>query len=345
MGNFTFSHINQQDDLYKTKTASEIKAALDSQSNELKVVLNNLIDSLQSQVADNSGAENIGIQSITGVTGANVQSALEDLRLQINAAVAGSIPDGSITQAKLAFQIASDDTAVTVIDANNHFTENKLNGVLDELFTSANSVKTNVSGAIGSPSTVNDTGSQLAGYITTEKGRIASNVGDGSSADTLKYLVDRLNVRLDELATNVNAKGVASTSADTLAQLVTKVGLIPAGKRFASGTVTSSAATTIFKYLSDANVAMYSVVVSGLSFKPSHVYLFRAPSTTEISLYNENNAEIYPKSVKLETFGNASGGGTSHHIKGDIAPATVQNGGFTLPVTNGNVTFNWVAFE
>lgn len=231
MGNFTFKHIDQQDDLYKTKTAAEIKAALDSQPNELKAVLNSLIDSLQATTAGDSGAKNLGVSTISGVTGANIQAVLEDLKLQINGAVAGSIPDGTITQAKLAFEIATDAASTTIADTGAHFTSTNVEGALDELFTSANSVKTNVSGAIGSPATVNDTGAQLASKITTEKGRIASEVGDGTSADSLQYLADRLIVRSDAIATAVNAKGVVATSADTLAQLGTKIGQIPtAGK-------------------------------------------------------------------------------------------------------------------
>jgi hypothetical protein len=326
MGNFSFNHIDQQDDLYKTKTAAEIKQLFDSRGNELKTALNALITALQSTTTDNSGAENIGIQSITGVTGSNVQSALEDLRLQINAAVAGTIPNGSITEDKLAFDIATDAASVSIVDSGNKFTATNVEEALDELFTSANSVKTNVSGAIGSPATVNDTGSQLAGYITTEKGRIVSEVGDGSSADSLKYLIDRLIVRSDAIATAINAKGVASTSADTLAQLATKIGLISTGKKFASGTATST-----------SNGAL---TISGLNFTPS-IVIARVSGSTK-----QSTALKFGSSA-LNNTGDISFSATNNGTVTDVNKMNFTASGFTIFdfTLLVNTLHTWLAIE
>jgi WD40 repeat protein len=297
-GNFTFNHVDQQDDLYKVQSALEIKTDFDSRANELKATLNALIDSLKSQAVNDSGAENIAIEPITGVIGANVQNALEDLRLKINSAVAGTIPDGSIGKEKLNFTIASKDSDVDITDVNNHFTAIKLDGVLDELFTSANSVKTNVSGAIGSPATVNDTGATLAGYINTQKGRVSSTVGDGSSADTLTYLVDRLLQRRTDIATTVNGKGVPATSADTLAQLATKVGQIQttiSGEQILSAIMQETINKNDAVYLQTlqtklANPAsLPSQTVWGESFSPDGNYLAVAHDGTPfISIYKRS---------------------------------------------------------
>lgn len=319
MGNFTFKHIDQQDDLYKTKTATEIKVALDSQADELKIVLNALIDSLKSQVVDDSGAENIGIQPITNVTGTNVQSALEDLRLQINAAVAGTIPDGSITQSKLAFTIATDAASTTIADTGLHFTATNVEGALDELFTSANSVKTNVSSAIGLPATVDDTGATLAGYITTEKGRIVSEVGDGSSADSLKYLIDRLIVRSADIATAINAKGVASTSADTLAQMATKIGLISSGARTASGTITTS---------------NFRIIVRGLSFAPRLVVLRRTGINDNGGIFAKSG--FFPSGILSTTFTDTTS---------NTMTVTWYSDGFDVGHSYGSGTYDWSALE
>lgn len=56
-------------------TSSELKACFDSNSNELKDKLNNVIDILSGEM----GAENISTQPIAGYNSQNVQQALEDL--------------------------------------------------------------------------------------------------------------------------------------------------------------------------------------------------------------------------------------------------------------------------
>lgn len=346
MGNFTFKHVDQQDDLYKTKTAAEIKTALDSQPNELKAVLNALIDSLQATVVGDSGAKNLGVSAISGVTGANVQAVLEDLKLQINGAVAGSIPPGTITQDKLAFSIATNAASTTIADTGNHFTATNVEGALDELFTSANSVKTNVSGAIGSPATVNDTGAQLASKITTEKGRIASEVGDGSSADTLKYLIDRLIVRSDAIATAVNAKGVASTSADTLAQLATKIGLISAGGKSFEGTVTSPSGNANFTYANGTIIASPHVTVTGLDFTPSSVEIWGAPVNGITVCLPENMEGNNGRIVKTGSVSSVTANAISvANFQLDGTNAYLVAGGFRLPVNTGSYMYKYRAIE
>jgi hypothetical protein len=85
--------------------------------------LNALIDALAATTADDSGAANVGVEAITGVTGANVQAILEDLKEQIDASNLGEIGDGSLTDEKLS---AADTEilsrfAAHVIDFASHF--------------------------------------------------------------------------------------------------------------------------------------------------------------------------------------------------------------------------------
>jgi hypothetical protein len=238
---------------------------------------------------------------------------------------------------------------ISIADTESHFTATNVEGALDELFTSANSVKTNVSGAIGLPATVNDTGSQLAGYITTEKGRIASNMGDGSSADTLKYLVDRLGIRLDELATNVNTKGVTATSADTLTQLVTKVSQISTGKKSASGTVTSSASTLTFILGNNSSYGSYFVQVTGLDFIPSVIHLIEVNTgaITYMTVYNNGvmlpdyNTTISMNMVHSNT--NVPFNPIGFRLDG--VEAYTSSTGFRLPVKGASKSYKWYAFE
>lgn len=63
-----------------TGTPSEIKAAFDAAPDEVRQYLNNLIDALKSTTAGDSGAKNIGVSTIQGLTGADIQTILESLK-------------------------------------------------------------------------------------------------------------------------------------------------------------------------------------------------------------------------------------------------------------------------
>ena len=61
-------------------TPTALKAQFDSSPNELKDAFNSLIDALKSTASGDSGAKNTGATTISGVTGADVQSILEGLK-------------------------------------------------------------------------------------------------------------------------------------------------------------------------------------------------------------------------------------------------------------------------
>jgi hypothetical protein len=112
---FTFNHVDQQDDLYKAKTASEVKTAFDSRGEQLKTLVLDTIKVLKSTTDNDSGADNIAATPIDdlGDAGTNtVQKILEALKAlddtnrtyllsQIQATALGQIPGGTITDAKL----------------------------------------------------------------------------------------------------------------------------------------------------------------------------------------------------------------------------------------------------
>jgi hypothetical protein len=149
-GNFTFNHSSQQDDLYKAMSAAEVKAAFDSRANELKSTLNNLIDSLNTIVASNSGADNIGVTAIQDLTGTTVQSILKSLRDTLKSVTNGesgtdfinSAPITGVTGSTLYAQLSSlkglIDAVYTKSQLDNgqldtrYYTETELNnGALD----------------------------------------------------------------------------------------------------------------------------------------------------------------------------------------------------------------------
>lgn len=83
-------------------TAAQLKAAFDYLSTTvLGPLINDVIDILAGVTVSDSGAANIGLEAITGVTGATVRAALIDLKSQIDGVAAGAIPAGSITDTSL----------------------------------------------------------------------------------------------------------------------------------------------------------------------------------------------------------------------------------------------------
>lgn len=87
-----------------------LKAQFDSSPEELRVALNGLVDDLTAVLAGASGSEQIGSAPIAGVAGgvaSNIYAQIADIKAQLTGIVTGQIPDGSVTEAKLAFAIAT----------------------------------------------------------------------------------------------------------------------------------------------------------------------------------------------------------------------------------------------
>lgn len=118
-------------------------------------------------------------------------------------------------------------------------------GALNELFTNANSLKSDWAGVIGSPLSNTDTSAQLK-----------------SKTQTIK----------NTLATNLTSKGQSSAGTETLQALVDKVGLINTGKRFASGTV-----------MANGSPSYPQTRISGLSFSPNLI-IVRRVGTQEMAM-------------------------------------------------------------
>lgn len=99
---FTFNHKDQIDELYLTYPNSlDIKKAFDSRCEDIQTKYNGLIDYLLQTTASDSGANNIGVTSIPGISGNDIQTVLESLKTAIDNASTGSIPDGSLDGVKL----------------------------------------------------------------------------------------------------------------------------------------------------------------------------------------------------------------------------------------------------
>ncbi|TYS46765.1 WD40/YVTN/BNR-like repeat-containing protein [Bacillus infantis] len=85
-GTFPFNHTDQQDDLYRVKDSIQIKKDFDSRGEELKKTVNTLIDDLGKTTSGDSGAKNIGVSTIEGIAGSDVQTVLQKLKEKDDAA-------------------------------------------------------------------------------------------------------------------------------------------------------------------------------------------------------------------------------------------------------------------
>ncbi|MEK4883493.1 hypothetical protein NST81_02010 [Bacillus sp. FSL W8-0223] len=132
------------------------------------------------------------------------------------------------------------------------------------------------------------------------------------------------------------------------------------GKKWASGTATLSSDTTNFKSGDGSTVitGLRSITVSGLSFTPSIIILFKNEnSVVSSSIYG--NFSIYLKDLDLSNYPGAdiltgylqpNGNiGTIRSYAANFPPVSVTNNGFTLPFEQTNYnqinTVKWIAIE
>lgn len=298
-----------------TMTAAEVKAQFDAAPDELRLTFNQLIDDLQSFVDGDSGADNIGVSAIAGLTGGTVQSLLEELKglddtnrdyllAQIQGVVLGQIPDKSITLAKLSAD-AKKASNIAVEDQNGLFISGDVEGALKEAIEKANSA--------------------------------FQSASDGKTA----------------VSNAVTAKGVAASPSDTFPTLAAKIGQISTGKKFASGTVTASSSTLVFKNGSGGNVSKYHSTVTGLDFTPSVIILRTQPLGTSagrqtVFIGNDSFFPSYPLTKITETFtyyDSTTGSLESSSFQLDGVSAYVNLGGFRMPSWGLGMTYEWFAFE
>lgn len=399
MGNFSFNHKDQQDDLYKAKTATEIKTAFDSRGEELKSVLNALIDKLESVTDGDSGADNIkattisgltgdtvqalleslksladnlqaqitendndisnlqsikanvsdvyskleslskaqlqstnsgssgasliGTSPITGVTGSNVQAMLESLKSLINQTVLGQIPDGSITEQKLAFDPA------TQVELDEHKAEDAsltTKGHV-QLSSATNSTSETLAATPKAVKDAYDLANQAFTQANDIKGKWAGVVGSPLlSSDTSTVLESKTQTIKNDLATNLTAKGQSSVGTETLAALVAKVANVNTGKKWATGTFTTDG-TKAFN-------------VNNLTFKPAIVVIKQnvAPNSQMGNIVFAN----------IKKYGTPSYNTLVDTTNGtmDVANISVSANGFSGTTAGpGGYTFTWIAIE
>ena len=182
---------------------------------------------------------------------------------------------------------------------------------------------------------------------------LAKNIGLEDTAEN--FTATDVEGAMSELFTNVSdgkdLVGTAITDVDpnitvptspTFQQLATAIGSISTGKKWASGTVTSSAATMVFDDAYGGTFSKAGATVNGLTFLPRLVILTYKLSNTSYTIYYAdgfNNS--YPLlKILLKDY-------MTYEIRGSklTRAANVTATGFTLPVDPINTVFNWEAYE
>lgn len=102
---FTFDHETQG--TYPGWTPEQSKENLNKRSEEMRVAFNAVVNILNSVVNGESGSENIASPTIEGITGNTIHAQIADLLAIAQAAQAGTILPGVVTEAMLAFTTAT----------------------------------------------------------------------------------------------------------------------------------------------------------------------------------------------------------------------------------------------
>ena len=121
-----------------------------------------------------------------------------------------------------------------------------------------------------------------------------------------------------------------------------------AGKRWASGTVTSSNPYIQPIYIGSGQVSgsYPSISVSGLNFTPSFILVkYVIPDSVVYMTIYETMGLDYPKSVRIFVANFTTYYANVESVKGDVNGVSVTSTGFVLPVAAYNYQYTWVAYE
>ena len=163
----------------------ELKAYFDSSPEQLRQAHNGLCDALTEATSATSAAAGLGFQRTAGVPADNVQAAVENVQAQLDAAVMGNIPSGSVTQDKLAQDVrdrfttienAASSEASTRASADTSL-QNQINSVQTTLATKSQIICSYYDGDGAASRTINLGATPRAVLVMTQGGEIYNTSG------------------------------------------------------------------------------------------------------------------------------------------------------------------------
>lgn len=193
---------------------------------------------------------------------------------------------------------------------------------------------------------------ELAAHLaeTTQNAHLAKNIevedpnGHFTGADLETVLDELFTFASDgktQIANAITAKGVSASPTETFASLAAKIGQISTGKKWASGAVQSSPNFSNIFLSSGSTINIYTIQVSGLSFRPSYILIKQASG-------NNDNHIIYDSrfhaDYRVTLVTNKISNPQVMSIK-EAGSIVVTSTGFTLPAPAPNTSFEWIAIE
>jgi WD40 repeat protein len=208
-------------------------------------------------------------------------------------------------------------------------------GAIEQLFQSANSGKTAIAGAIGSPATSSDTFAQLAGLVTTGKGQIATATGNTSvnSSSTFQQLSDAVAA----LSASDPTFGIERT--------------VTYDETIAKGDVVESYYRTLAQDLLTFPTTVPVANCNGISWSPDNVYLAVAHDSSTIGGVSNQRASIYKRTgdtftrLSTPTSVDFSSNSESSHFSSDGNYVVFATGGSTNSIRvfkRSGDTFTWL---
>jgi hypothetical protein len=159
-----------------------------------------------------------------------------------------------------------------------------------------------------------------------------------------QYRADFIDVIKRQLGAAIRAKGGTVNDTDPFSAFVSAIANM-ANKRWASGQANSNTSLTSFLHPGGGNSTHYTLSVTGLSFKPSAIFIFGV-NTQDISILFPNT--LYNTSEKGRVVvTNYSPTATSYFVYTHSieSPIVVDYGTFTMPVRYSGNAYYWYAFE
>jgi hypothetical protein len=128
---------------------------------------------------------------------------------------------------------------------------------------------------------------------------------------------------------------------------VVQTGTATAGKKVQSGRNNATTSVGTYIYLNGTSNIFYTLTVTGLGFIPGLIVAkWKANSYTEYTtIYEELPNGLYPKTVKITVNDVSTSSQTTYNFKGDVSPANVVYGTFSIPVAGNGVLYDWIAYE
>ena len=213
MGSFTFDYTIQPDDQNSVYSATQVKEKFNSRGDELRTFLNGLVDIFNSTADGSSGADNIAMTPISGITAAanTTQAIAEALKTYADSLSMGAISDNAVSTAKIqdgavtAAKVAADVATQAELDAEAS-TRSSADGVLQ--------------------GNINSEASTRSSADSTLQDNINNLSGAGRTTETVKGNADALGIHLADIVTvaaankilklNAQAKLPASITGDSV---------------------------------------------------------------------------------------------------------------------------------